>query len=377
MISTDRKIFETGSAVRTRIIEYGSLCDELNVIVFSRRSRPRLAPVRLSKNTFAYPTNSLSRFLYAHDAMRIGRRLFYKPLTHAGDGRVVISAQDPFETGLVAWRLSRKFGTKLQLQVHTDLLSPFFRQGDLMNKIRVMIAKFLLPRADAVRVVSQRIRDSLVARGVPEKKITVVPVLVDLSMYEKKGVPPEPGLADGFTYRVIMVSRLTKEKEVGRAFRAFARATVDMPLVGLVVVGDGPLLPFLRLEAKRLGIEKRVTFTLWRSDTASLYHNADIFLSASRYEGYGMTFVEAAAAGLPIVSTDVGAVREIFGNAGALLCPVGDTGCLAEKLRTLLSDGSQRRALGAKAAEAAKAAVGTKDAYLALYKESLEACFPS
>src|SRR3989344_7606147 len=94
MISTDRKIFEDGSAVRARMIEYGKLFDELHIVVFTKRNLN--VKIQISKNVFAYPTNSLSRFLYIFDAIKIGASIIKNCKLKIEN--CVITTQDPFET---------------------------------------------------------------------------------------------------------------------------------------------------------------------------------------------------------------------------------------------------------------------------------------
>jgi 1,2-diacylglycerol 3-alpha-glucosyltransferase len=80
----------------------------------------------------------------------------------------------------------------------------------------------------------------------------------------------------------------------------------------LIIVGSGPRLASLRALATKLGISGSVAFESWvdQPTIASYYKTADLFLNTSLFEGYGMTLVEARAAGCPIVSTDVGVARE-------------------------------------------------------------------
>ena len=108
----DPKLFEEGSDVRARMIEYGKLFHELHIVTFSRGG-PR-DRIQISENTFVYPTASHSKIFYVRDTVRIGRRI-------AAD---VITAQDPFETGLAGMKLSKKLGIPLHVQIHTDFMSP-------------------------------------------------------------------------------------------------------------------------------------------------------------------------------------------------------------------------------------------------------------
>src|SRR3989344_9055759 len=104
MLSRDAKIFEKESAVRARMIEYGALFDELHIIVFSRRNFQfsifnfqSNQNFQISKNVWAYPTNSTRKLFYIFDAIKISKQVLLNVSGHMS--HVVITSQDPFETG--------------------------------------------------------------------------------------------------------------------------------------------------------------------------------------------------------------------------------------------------------------------------------------
>ncbi len=304
-ISADRKIFEDGSAVRRRMIECGKSCDEMHIIVFStqKHSTPNNQS-QISENVFVYPTDSRSRWSYVFDAVRLGKGLPKPDL---------VTAQDPFECGLAGWRLSRFFGAKLELQIHTDLGSPYFRRSSLLNTLRIVLARFLLPRADHIRVVSVRIKNYLVSRlKIPGPKIEVRPIFVDTEKI--KNIPIKTDLHKKYTQFekiILMASRLTREKNIPLALSAMASVIRKYPKALLLIVGDGPEGERLKERSRKLGLEKNVILESWTDDLPSYYKTADLFLATSLYEGYGMALVEAQAADCPIISTDVGVAREI------------------------------------------------------------------
>ncbi|MDO8590816.1 MAG: hypothetical protein Q7R65_02445, partial [bacterium] len=167
-ISSDRKIFEEGSAVRARTVEYANLFEELHIIIFSKRGKLKTGNLQLTANCWLYSTNSWNRWLYIFDAVRIGKIIIEncKLSRSAGSGEVgkienslndfVVSSQDPFECGLTALKIARCFKLPLHVQIHTDFLSSYFVSQSFLNRIRVFIASRVLSRANAIRVVSQR-----------------------------------------------------------------------------------------------------------------------------------------------------------------------------------------------------------------------------
>jgi glycosyltransferase involved in cell wall biosynthesis len=369
MISTDRKLLEEGSAVHSRILRYAEYVDELHIILFSKKNDTlHPTPHSLGPNTFVYPTKSRNRWWYVWDGIKIGERIL-KGRNNTLDW--VISAQDATETGLVGWRLKTLFNTPLQLQVHTDIFSPHYASTSFLNRIRVYFAKFLLPRADCVRVVSERIKRSLTVRGISEKKISVLPIFSSFSVASHLSPAIFP-----FETTILMVGRLEKEKDVVMGIRAFAEIVNRDKNVGLVIVGDGSLRVELEREVGRLGIAHMVQFVGWVNDVAPYYAQADIFLHTSRYEGYGLALVEAASHGLAIITTDVGVVGELLvDNESALVCVPGDILCLSQHISCLLTENELPTAVGTSAKRAIQKTVSlTGEGYYRKQCEAWQIC---
>ena len=368
VIGSDRKIFEKGSAVRERVIEYGGSVGELHVIVFSRRvlllSREQIAP-----NVWIYPTNSRSRWEYITDAIRVGKII---------SGVDVISTQDPFEAGFVGYRLKRTLGASLHVQVHTDFLSPHFSKKSILNRVRAIIARHVLERADCVRVVSNRIKEALEKKYKLRQLPVVLPIFVDFK--EMKNVSSTLDLHkkySQFEFIILLVSRLESEKDIPLALNALERVIEKYQKVCLVIVGDGSERQALERAVKKAGIEKSVFFEGWQKqdDLARYYQTTDLFLNTSLYEGYGRTLVEAAYNGCPIVTTDVGIVGEILSPESVWMCDVGNAECVVKSMIDAIENADVRRRRARNAQEAVKArTISTKGEYLHRYKQTLENC---
>ncbi len=389
MISTDRKILEEGSAVRARVIEYAGLFEKMDIILFSKRNLQfstsnfqKGTGIKVSDHLFVYPTCSFSRLLYIFDAIRIGSSLIKNWKLEIGNSRndLVVSCQDPFETGKVGAALKNKFGIPLQVQVHTDFLSPEFPRGSFLNWLRVKMAGYALRHADSIRVVSQRIKDSLLHElriMNYELRIDILPIFVDVEKIQTAPISIDLHKKyPQFDFIILMASRLTKEKDIPTALAAFQKVLVRYPRAGFVIVGSGPELSPLQLIAKRYTLNASVIFEGWHSDLASYYKTCDLFLQTSRYEGYGMSLVEALAAGAPAVSTDVGVAPEVLSvGEKSFVCPVSDAVCLAEKICEVVEHPDLRAAVAAAARSRLSSVTSqSKAEYLEQYKKSLEVC---
>ena len=320
-ISTDKKIFDESSAVRQRMFDYGTITDSLHIIVLSRKLKDggERKNFRISDKVFIYPTNSLNKFRYSSDAKKIAFRL---------DNIDLVTAQDPYETGWIAWRIAKKIRAKLELQIHTDIFNPYFIKHSLPNRIRSKVAKFLLHKADHLRVVSKRIKLSL-----PDKlqeKTTILPIFVSPTFIQF--AEPDFDLKQRypqFKFIMVMMNRLEKEKNVSMALGALAKVVRVFPKTGLIILGEGSLKKALKRQAIRLGLEENVIFNQWTNNPITYYKTADLFLATSDYEGYGMSLVEAILSHCPILTTKVGIVGEVLSSNNAFLCDVGDRECFS------------------------------------------------
>lgn len=335
MISTDRRILEENSEARQRMVEYGNLAEELHIIVFSkqkfeiRNSKSETKIKILNSDVFLYPTNSRNKLFYICDGIKIGKKILREQKTVGKE--CLITAQDAFETGFVGWRLAKRYGAHLQLQVHTDFLSSYFGAESVLNKVRVLIGKFLIKRADSIRVVSGRIKSSILKIGVPDKKIFVLPIFVDTRKI--KDAPVKTDLHkkySQFDFIILMASRFSKEKNIELAISAFKEILPKFPKTGLIIVGSGSEKQNYLLLIADCGLQNNVIMENWTDDIASYYKTVDLFLLTSNYEGYGRTLIEAAAAERKIISTDVGVAPEILEKEN--IFEVGSENDLVKKL---------------------------------------------
>ncbi|MDR3570875.1 MAG: glycosyltransferase [Candidatus Pacebacteria bacterium] len=296
-----RGILYPGSPAFERQQAYARAFGKLDILGFSKISdgaKP-YADTHLSIT----PTNSTSSLRYGYDALRIAKKM-PRPS--------VVSAQDPFETGLVAWLIARRLRAPLHVQVHTDFLAPAYTQHSLVNRIRVHIAWFVLKRAKRIRVVSAGVKQVL-SRALPNTAVTVLPIFADLEKIRAAKIAPELAARfEHFAYKLLVVARLEPEKNVELAIRAFAASAPKDTC--LIVVGEGSERERLAQLSHQLGVAERVFFEGEKS-SVEYYPLADLVLVTSDYEGYGLVIVEALAAGKPVFSTDVGVARE----AGAIV----------------------------------------------------------
>ena len=153
---------------------------------------------------------------------------------------------------------------------------------------------------------------------------------------------------EGWPPRAITVARLDPVKDQATMLRGLRRAVDVRPDLQLEIVGDGPSRQSLERLVGELRLGANVSFAGYRRDVASLLLRPQVFLLSSVSEGIALTLLEAMAAGLPAVVTDVGGNREVVEpGVSGLLVPPGRPDLLAEQLLSVLDDVARARAFGA------------------------------
>lgn len=145
----------------------------------------------------------------------------------------------------------------------------------------------------------------------------------------------------------VSVGRLDEQKGYTYLLQAFADLGPSEPGARVSIVGDGPLRADLEREAAVLGISDRVSFVGEHDDVGEYLGRSHAFVLSSLWEGLPYTIIEAMAAGLPVICTDVGGCSELVidGRTGFVV-PPEDPVALAGALRRLQNDDMMRLAMG-------------------------------
>jgi len=345
-ISLDRQIAAGGAFGDTvaRQQHYAAGLRALHVVVKTGPELPR-RPVRLAPNAWAYPTGSRSRYCFPFDAYHLAVGLCRREAVD------VVSAQDPFATGLVAYLVARRFGVPLNVQVHFDVLdNPYWLRERLEHRVLNALGRWLVRRADTVRVGTTRERDKLLGWGLPPERIYVAPVPVAVRHFA--AAEPDPLLSElrppGGAI-VLAPHRLVPQKDLATLLRAAAAVVRARPETRFVLAGDGPQRPWLERLAHDLGLGSAVAFigAVDHGRMPGLMAAADVVAISSVYEGTSLVAVEALASGTPVVTTDVaGAPDTVQDGISGRVVPVGDAGALAAALLDLLADPARARTMG-------------------------------
>lgn len=245
------------------------------------------------------------------------------------------------EQVMLAARLRR---TRYLLHFHLDVdasgplgrLLPAYKKHVFGRAVRAAAGVIVLTDAQA-RFVETAYR-------VPRQRIHVVPNGIG-ERYFQAPRRPDPARA----LRLLFVGRLEVQKNVARLLDALALTTGD---IELRIVGDGSLRGELERRAAQLGIRAEFRGALFGEDLIRAYAEADAFVLPSDREGMALVALEAMAAGLPVIATDVPGNTELLSGRGLLAAP--EPAALAEALDRVAADPQLRETLARRCAQAAR-----------------------
>jgi len=260
------------------------------------------------------------------------RRIIHWCRTHAID---IIHTHD-FRSDLYGLIAARRIGIPAVSTCHGWIAN------DIKRRVYRSVDKFLLRFFDRIIVVSARMQEELLVRGIPDHRLALIqnalvveryrPDRTDRSVQAEWGIPAH--------HRVVgNIGRLSPEKGQDLFLRAAARLASEMPAVSFVLIGIGPEEQRLHRLAAELGIAERVVFAGYRADMQRVYNSLDLVVQSSSTEGMPNVILEALLMRVPVVATDVGGTAEIVtdGRSGRLI-PPGAPGALVTAMRESLAD---------------------------------------
>ncbi|MCE5268502.1 MAG: glycosyltransferase [Planctomycetaceae bacterium] len=245
------------------------------------------------------------------------------------------------------------------------------------SRLKLAIDRAMACRSRAVVVNSDGVRDFYVQHGTPAERIRVIPngvVLPSPPDSTRRQLLAELGLPEGS--RIIgWVGRLWPQKRLEDAIWAADLLKVIRHDVHLLVIGDGPQRDRLHRYREQVRIADRVHFLGQRSDVPRLMPHFDLLWSSSGYEGQSNAILEAMAAGVPVVATDIPGTRDlVLPGVTGYLVPVGSRAGLAKYAERLLNDSALAARLGAAARQRVEQEFSVQhmiDRHVALYRELL------
>lgn len=266
-------------------------------------------------------------------------KIFGRPKISAGNFRVISKAAYPLLAALYGFSLQgRQYDIVWSMMAaHAGLAGLIFKtfnprvkfllslQEGLSAEEMKRIAKPIWPlfrqifmKADDIQALSRYLADFAEHDIGVTKPVTIVPNGVDFDKFANVQETDRDKMREkyGFTkndFVLVTTSRLATKNGVGDVIDAFVQP--EMPAaVKFLIVGQGSLESGLRSKVEKLGLSNRVIFAgfVENDDLPKLLHSCDAFTRPSLSEGFGISFIEAMAAGLPVIATQVGGIADFL-----------------------------------------------------------------
>ena len=247
--------------------------------------------------------------------------------------------------GPIGWLIKRIAGLPYIISLRgADVPSDEVKRFSAHYRLLRPIIGRLWRDADALVAVSNGLR-SHAEQITPDIPIQVISNAIDLSQF----TPPRQRQSDG-PVRLLYVGRFTAAKNVETLIDAVALLSErEVGDFELELVGEGAQRSLLERQVAERGLARRVHFSDWvpRDRIADHYRRADIFVTATTWEGMPNTVLEAMACGLPVVGTQAPGLQELVEESvNGYLVPIKDAAALADALALLIDNGYERRRMG-------------------------------
>jgi glycosyltransferase involved in cell wall biosynthesis len=265
-------------------------------------------------NLTVIPTKSPCRLFFLINAFLISRKII------KSNKISLITTQDPYECGLLGLFLKILYGIPLNIQIRSSILNnKKYLKEKLINRVFHFISKRVIRFADTIGVPSQEQIDKLKGLKISEDRLFCVPTILDLNRFSTaKPIDLRGEFKLSKTSKIIMISgRLVKQKNLYETLSLFDKIQASYGDVYFFILGKGPERDGLEDFVKVNNI-KNVVFTgeIANKLTPKYYKAADIFILNSLYEGASKSLQEAAASGLPLVSSNTTGAAQIINNSG-------------------------------------------------------------
>lgn len=210
------------------------------------------------------------------------------------------------------------------------------------NPESALVARLKYRRFDRVVTISEGIRQVLLSEGVPEQQLQLIHSVVDLEQYDSPADRPwfeqEFSLQPG-EKTVAIIAQLIERKGHRFLLAGAEQILAAVPNLRFIFFGQGPQRDAIEEECRKRGLEEKVIFAGFRDDLPRILPNLDLIVHPALMEGLGVSLLQAAAAGRPMIGARAGGIPEIIRDGvNGYLVPPGEVTLLYEKCIELLLD---------------------------------------
>ncbi|MDQ3200456.1 MAG: glycosyltransferase family 1 protein, partial [Verrucomicrobiota bacterium] len=256
---------------------------------------------------------------------------------------IIISTPGPI--GLTALLAGKMLNLETSGIYHTDFPQyiRILTEDSFLESLAWKFMHWFYGQLDTIFVNSEQYRQSWIDRGIDAAKIKILPRGLDTRLFTPGRSEPNFWKrfgSDGTGVRLLFVGRVSKEKDLDILVQAFRNLRAEKLPVQLSIVGHGPYSDTLA----RMMPEACYTGYLSGTELAKAYASSDIFVFPSTTDTFGNVIIEAQAAGLPVVVSDVGGPRELVTEGvNGLITKARDAADFSAAIRRLVQDESLRK----------------------------------
>ena len=222
-----------------------------------------------------------------------------------------------------------KTDIKLVHTFHGHVFHDYF--GFLKTKLYIYIEKFLAKKTDKIIAISESQKEDLCYKYkiAKSEKTTIIPLGFDLDPFfkiKKKNIIKKEVINIGIVGRLTDIKNHDMFLDAVKLFRLYKPYYI--PITKFFIIGDGELKEELEKKSKKLDLD--IEFTGWM-EPIDIYKKLDVLVLTSKNEGTPVVIIEAMASGVPVISTNVGGVKDLIGDQerGGLFCTDGAVGVAA------------------------------------------------
>jgi L-malate glycosyltransferase len=240
---------------------------------------------------------------------------------------------------LFTFFLKKRINFKWITTVHSDPSKDFIK-GGVKGKVFTWLNMRILKEIDYFFAVSNRFKEMLVGFGLNPDKIYVIYNGISFEgTYKQKVFREDIGLTEE-DFAIIMVARLHPIKGHELVFESIKNLKDEgITDIKLLLVGDGPMNAELNKKVEELALSEHVLFLGFQKDVHSYLALSDVKLLASYSESFPLVILESARAETPVISTDVGGVKDLINDPSlGWVVPVGDVQALTRAMKEAIED---------------------------------------
>ncbi len=376
ILTKDVSVLDEGSPTHRRITDLRKRFLEIHIVILNQVAYSGiLSTTRLFENVWLYPTNAKAAWRLTYDAYHVVQ----EQLVFSGGFRAdIVIAEDPTESGLVGWYISKRHKRPYELHIYEDFYDTAFTTQQKFTFLYEWCVSFVLEHVTHVRTKTEFQRTAVIHER-PELELTTecVPQYYNLAAW--KNFMPVVNLHEQyprFKFILLTISSMHTSSHTAEVVTAVAPILKRYPTLGLVIVGNGPLRADIEHQVIALGIQEQVEFEPMPLEVLSYLKTSNVFLNLSEESTDDTLLLKAAVSKVPIIANSAGLGTKLFiDEESACLCAGNDIACIRNGVNRYLSENQDRIHFAQNAFDTVLERVDQNyEAYLEAYAESIERC---